>query len=54
MATRNIFTECMARTLLNAECETTSPPATARRATLCAKRPDAQHALSLDNLPAKA
>ena len=34
IATRNIFTECMARTLLNAECETTIPPATARRATL--------------------
>ena len=54
MATRNIFTECMARTLLNAECETTIPPATARRATLYARRPDAQHAVSLDNLPVKA
>jgi len=44
----------MARTLLNAECETTIPPATARRATLYAKRPDGWHAVSLDNLPVKA
>jgi len=47
-------TECMARTLLNAECEMPIPPKTARRATLYARRPDASHAMSLDNLPVRA
>ena len=35
IAMRNTFTECMARTLLHAECETTIPPATAARNIIC-------------------